>query len=213
MVALLLAAAHPSALIAQKEGEAKGTTWTVALKEGTSDVHQIEPKEGEQVQVILTGNGKSDVDLYLFDPDGKELAKDVTPGPDGFVTFKVAKNGKHKVELRNLGPGACTSTVLVDKVGGLPATWTVQMPARRRYTRAVSLKEGQKAVAMLAGRNTKCDVDLFVIHQNKLVGEDTTVGPNGKVEFTAKSAGVYLVAIRNVSNEADVSTVEVRAAD
>jgi Bacterial pre-peptidase C-terminal domain len=195
----------------QDKGEDKDKTWTVKLAEGARDVHTIEPKKDELVQVILTGTTKSDVDLYVFDPDGKEVAKDDSIGPDGFVAFKATKPGKYKVEVRNLGPGANTSTVLVDTVPAPPATWTVEMPAKKKYTRAVLLKQGQQVVATLTGKNAKSDVDLFVLFGNKSVGEDTSVGPNGKVEFTAKEAGVYRIVIHNISRQADVSTVEVRS--
>lgn len=196
---------------AQDKGEDRDKTWTVKLAEGARDVHNIEPKKDELVQVILSGTTKSDVDLYVFDPDGKEVGKDDSIGPDGFVTFKASKPGKYKVELRNVGLGANTSTVLVDTVPAPPTTWTVEMPAKKRYTRAVLLKQGQQVVAILTGKNAKSDVDLFVLFGNKAVGEDTSVGPNGKVEFTAKEAGVYRIVIHNISRQADVSTVEVRS--
>jgi hypothetical protein len=211
IVAVLLAAVPLASIARQDKGEDKRKTWTVKLAEGSRDLRDIDPKEGEHVQVILTGITKSDVDLYVFDPDGKEVAKDASPGPDGFVTFPATKQGKYKVELRNLGPGANTSTVLVDTVPAPPTSWTVEMPAKKRYTRAVLLKKGQNVVATLTGKNANSDVDLFVIFDNKLVGRDESKGPNGKVEFTAAQDGVHLVTIRNVSGEADVSTVEVRA--
>ncbi len=211
IVALLLAAIPWAGLARQDRGEDKRKTWTVKLPEGARDARTIEPKEGDFVQVILSGSAKTDVDLYVYDPDGKETARDKSPGPDGFVTFQAAKRGKYKVEVHNnVGLGAGTATVLVDTVPAPPTSWTVEMPAKKRYTRAVLLKQGQNAVATLTGKNAKSDVDLFVIYDNKLVGRDDSKGPNGKVAFSAKQDGVYLVTIRNVGDQADVSTVEVR---
>jgi hypothetical protein len=183
----------------------------VKLAEGAHDARTIESKSGDHVQIIMTGTMKSDVDLFVFDPDGKEVAKDASPGADGFVAYKAEKPGKYKVELRNLGPGANTSTVLVDTVPVPPTSWTIEMPAKKRYTRAVLLTKGQKVVAKLTGKNAKSDVDLFVVYENKLVAKDDSVGPNGRVEFTAAASGMYRVVIRNVSATGDVSTVEVRA--
>jgi hypothetical protein len=212
IVAVLLAAVPLSGNARQDKGEDKLKTWTVKLAEGARDARTIEPKQGEYVQIILSGTAKSDVDLYVYDPDGKEIARDNTPGPDGFVTFQVNRQGKYKVEVHNnVGLGASTSTVLVDTIPVPPTSWTVEMPAKKRYTRAVLLKPGQKVNVTLTGKNVKSDIDLFVILNNKLVGSDTSVGPNGKVEFTARETGVYYVTIRNVSSQADVSTVEVRA--
>jgi hypothetical protein len=210
LVHLGFAGSDPSA--AQDKGEDRDKTWTVKLAEGARDVHNIEPKKDELIQVILSGTGKSDVDLYIFDPDGKEVVRDDSIGPDGFVTFKATKPGKYKVEVRNLGPGASTSTLLIDSVSAPPTTWTVEMPAKKKYTRAVLLQQGQRIVVTLTGKNAKSDVDLFVIYGNKSVGEDTSVGPNGKIEFTAKETGVYRIAIHNISRQADVSTVDVRSA-
>jgi hypothetical protein len=213
VVALLFTAVHVAAGATQDKGEDKAKTWTVKLAEGARDVRNIEPKNGEQVQIILTGTpSKSDVDLYVFDPDGKEVGRDASIGPDGFVNFQASKPGKYKVELRNVGTGANTSTVLVDTVAAPPATWTVEMAAKKRYTRAVLLTKGQKVVAKLTGKNPKSDVDLFVFYGVRTVGQDISIGPNGMVEFTAEEAGVYRFTIRHASGEADVSTVEVRVA-
>jgi hypothetical protein len=86
------------------------------------------------------------------------------------------------------------------------------MPGKKRYSRAVLLKKGQKVVAKLTGKNKDSDVDLFVFYGKKTVGKDTSPGPNGKVEFIAEDSGVYTITIHNDSKVADVSTVEVRAA-
>ena len=39
------------------------------------------------LEASLKRLGRSDVDVFVFDPDGKEVAKDESVGPDGFVTF------------------------------------------------------------------------------------------------------------------------------
>jgi hypothetical protein len=201
----------PIPCILSHAGQDKGAkTWTVKLNEGAKDVRDIELKSGEHVQVILTGLKKGDVDLYVYDPQGTLVAKDVTIGPDGFVVFKTEKSGKYKIEVRNLGTGDNTSTILVDTVPSPPVVWAVEMPAWRRYTRAVSLTKGTKVVVTLTGKNKKSDVDLFVIHGHTVVAKDDSVGPDGKVEFAVPESGVYQIAIRNVSREPDVSNVEVR---
>jgi hypothetical protein len=210
---ILLAAVVLTTDISQDKSEDKEKTWTVKLAEGARDVHPMELTLGEQIQIILTGSPyQSDVDLFIIDPEGKEVARDTSSGPDGFATFKVTKRGKYRAELRNTGRGASTATVFWDTVKEAPTSWTVEMPGKRRYSRAVLLQKGQKAVVTLTGKNPKGDVDLFVFYGRMTVGTDTSPGPNGKVEFTAEATGVYTITLHNDSRQTDVSTVEVRSA-
>ena len=58
-------------------------------------------------EVVATTDGEktTDVHLFIYDADKKEVGKDVSPGPKCEVKFTPAKDGKFKLLVSNLGPG------------------------------------------------------------------------------------------------------------
>jgi hypothetical protein len=68
---------------------------------------------GKTYKLTVKSTGKPDVNLFVYDADKKEVAKDDSPGPDCEIDFKPAKAGKYTLEIRNLGPGNTTSTLSV----------------------------------------------------------------------------------------------------
>jgi hypothetical protein len=56
---------------------------------------------------------ETDINLFVYDADGKEVAKDDSPGPSCDITFTPTKAGKYILEIVNKGPGANTSTLKV----------------------------------------------------------------------------------------------------
>jgi hypothetical protein len=66
---------------------------------------------GKKVSISVSSEKKSDINLFVYDAAKKEVAKDDSPGPDCQLTFTPKEAGKFMVVVRNLGPGANTSTV------------------------------------------------------------------------------------------------------
>jgi hypothetical protein len=61
---------------------------------------------GKEVTVTTDGEKETDVHLFIHGGDKKEVGKDTSPGPDCELKFTPAKDGKYKLLVRNLGPGA-----------------------------------------------------------------------------------------------------------
>ena len=61
---------------------------------------------GKEVTVTTNGEKETDVHLFIYAKDKKEVGKDTSPGPKCEVKFTPAKDGKFKLLVRNLGPGA-----------------------------------------------------------------------------------------------------------
>ena len=68
---------------------------------------------GKQVTATTKGDQQTDVHLFVYDPDQKEVGKDTSPGPKCEVKFTPANEGKYKLLVRNLGPGANKVTLEV----------------------------------------------------------------------------------------------------
>jgi hypothetical protein len=83
----------------------------LALKEKGEASFTLSVPAGKEVTVTVASEKKSDVNLFVYDAAKKEIAKDVSPGPDCKITFTPKEAGKITVLVRNLGPGENSSTV------------------------------------------------------------------------------------------------------
>jgi hypothetical protein len=69
---------------------------------------------GKKFSVTVRGEKKTDINLYVLDSAGKEVAKDDSPGPNCDLTVSSAKDEKYTLEIRNLGPGANRAVLKVE---------------------------------------------------------------------------------------------------
>ena len=96
------------------EGKAedfKGKTYDVKEKGKVAIVLAF--PSGKEALITIKSESKSDVNLYVLDDAGKEVAKDDSPGPDCEIKFKPKVSGKYTLEIRNLGPGDNKSALKV----------------------------------------------------------------------------------------------------
>ena len=65
---------------------------------------------------LLTVRSKkeSDIHLFVYDSEGKVVAKDASPGPSCDIKFTPKGAGKYTLEIRNKGPVANRSTLKVE---------------------------------------------------------------------------------------------------
>jgi hypothetical protein len=68
---------------------------------------------GKEVTVTTKGEKETDVHLFIYGEDKKEVGKDTSPGPKCEVKFTPKADGKFKLLVRNLGPGANAVTLEV----------------------------------------------------------------------------------------------------
>ncbi len=61
---------------------------------------------GKEITATTKGEKETDVHLFIYAEDKTEVGKDTSPGPKCEVKFTPAKDGKFKLLVRNLGPGA-----------------------------------------------------------------------------------------------------------
>ena len=61
---------------------------------------------GKEVTATTNGEKETDVHLFIYSEDKKEVGKDTSPGPKCTVKFTPSTPGKFKFVVRNQGPGA-----------------------------------------------------------------------------------------------------------
>lgn len=60
-------------------------------------------RTGEWTQVVVSGDGTTDLDLYVYDGWGNLIASDTDGSDDCLVDLTVFQGGYFRVEVRNLG--------------------------------------------------------------------------------------------------------------
>lgn len=96
---------------AGKAAEFKGKTFD--LKEDGKVAFKLEFPADKKVSITVKGEKQSDIHLFVYDADKKQVAKDDSPGPDCLVTFTPKEAGKLTVVVHNKGPGANRAAVKV----------------------------------------------------------------------------------------------------
>jgi len=94
-----------------KAADFKGKTFE--LKEGAKAGITLEFPAGKKATCTIKSDKKSDVNLYVFGPNKKVVAKDTSEGPDCDLNFTPKKAGKFTLVVVNLGKGANKSTLKV----------------------------------------------------------------------------------------------------
>jgi hypothetical protein len=66
---------------------------------------------GREVRLTIKSKKKTDVNLFVYNAAGKEVAKDDSEGPSCDLKYTSKKGGKYTIEVVNLGPGGNSSTL------------------------------------------------------------------------------------------------------
>ena len=94
--------------------EGKGADFkgkTVEMKDKGAFAILLELPAGREVTATTKGTKETDVHLFVYDADKKEVGKDTSPGPKCEVKFTPKKAGKFKLLVRNSGG---TNTVTLE---------------------------------------------------------------------------------------------------
>jgi hypothetical protein len=84
-----------------KAAEFKGKTIEMKAKDEAAILLSVEA--GKEYEATTKGDKDTDVNLFVYDQDGKEVGKDTSPGPKCSVKFTPKKEGKFKLLLTNTG--------------------------------------------------------------------------------------------------------------
>ncbi len=82
-------------------GGAKSTTEKVLA--GDTDVYNIRFYGGETACVVVSGDGDTDLDLYVYDNNGNLIDKDIDYTDDCVVTWTPRWTGNFVIKIKNRG--------------------------------------------------------------------------------------------------------------
>jgi hypothetical protein len=68
-----------------------------------TDVFHVTFRGGETAIVGVSGDGDTDLDLYIYDEDGHLVASDTDLSDDCLATWTPVWTGVFRIEVRNLG--------------------------------------------------------------------------------------------------------------
>ena len=94
-----------------KATEFKGKAFDMKAKDQVAII--LSCPAGKEVTATTKGEKETDVHLFVYDANKKEVAKDISPGPKCEVKFTPKKSGKYQLRVENLGPGANKVTLEV----------------------------------------------------------------------------------------------------
>jgi hypothetical protein len=70
---------------------------------GLTDVYTMRFQGGEDATIILSGDGDTDLDLYVYDENDNLIGYDDDGTDDCVVSFTPRWTGNFKIKVKNLG--------------------------------------------------------------------------------------------------------------
>jgi hypothetical protein len=83
--------------------EFDGPTSGLRVPAKGSDTHSFAFRRGLRVTITVRGDGDTDVDLFVYDENGRLVAKDDDLTDVCVVAFTPEETGRFRVEVKNLG--------------------------------------------------------------------------------------------------------------
>jgi len=73
------------------------------VRAGYTDTWNIKFRGGEQAYVLVSGDGDTDLDLYVYDENGNLIDSDTDRSDDCVASFTPRWTGYFKIKIKNLG--------------------------------------------------------------------------------------------------------------
>ena len=68
-----------------------------------SNTHRMRVRPGQYVCVQIDGDDDTDLDLFVYDPAGREVGRDISLDDDEEVCFTARRGGTYTIRVTNLG--------------------------------------------------------------------------------------------------------------
>ena len=79
---------------------------SAAVAPAASEEHTVEFRGAEPAIVHVSGDGDSDLDLFVYDEAGQLVASATGPGDQCVVHWRPERQARFRIEVRNVGPAA-----------------------------------------------------------------------------------------------------------
>ena len=76
---------------------------TDVVKANTTDTYRLYFTKGVEAEILVIGDGDTDLDLYVYDENGNLIEYDIDFGDDCYVSWTPKWSGYFKVKIKNLG--------------------------------------------------------------------------------------------------------------
>jgi hypothetical protein len=190
-------------------------------KENLNDHRKVWLNAGSTVTVRVLTDKPGDVDLYIDDPTGKQIAQDTSTSKDCLVTFQPAQAGFYTLVLDNLGNAAnscqVTYTSAAIGVGGVnTGNGTYRIPFLAHNPEGKESLNDHHKVYFTAGTSVTVkviadkagDVDLYIDDPSgKQITQDTSTNKDATVTFRPAQSGYYNLVVDNLGSTANSCTV------
>ncbi|MBX9682071.1 MAG: DUF4339 domain-containing protein [Gemmataceae bacterium] len=103
---------------AVQPGAVEVLNFSANLAERQTESRSVQLKAGHSYEGRLRGDGPSDVDIFIRNPNNQEIASDDTIGPNGYVRFFAPMDGQYTVIVVNVGPGRNRANVVISQLAG-----------------------------------------------------------------------------------------------
>lgn len=77
--------------------------WTETVKANTTDVYRIRFAAGQTAAVFVSGDGDTDLDLYIYDENGNLITKDDDYTDDCYCSWTPRWTGTFVIKIKNRG--------------------------------------------------------------------------------------------------------------
>ena len=99
--ALVFALVFPTLALAGAEGGPKLSDTHVYAQD--SDVYTVTFRAGEPAQVAVSGDGDTDLDVFVYDENGNLVASDLSTSDQAAVSWTPRWTGEFRIEIKNRG--------------------------------------------------------------------------------------------------------------
>ena len=100
---ILVAAVLSMGISANSENRNGFDSHTDVVKAHDTDTYRIYCHSGEEAEVLVIGDGDTDLDVYVYDENGNLIEKDIRPGDDCYVNWTPKWSGYFKIKIKNWG--------------------------------------------------------------------------------------------------------------
>lgn len=141
---------------------------------------------------VIPENLEIDFDLYIFDPQGKEIAKDASSEPDAYCTFTSFLDGIYQLKVESPDE-SCNFAINVEPVSILfSRLYYHRLPSNTAWSVAVIPSEP--------------DVDFNLYIESPLgeqLTQDSSPNSNAYCTFTTTAEGVYSFRVESLKGVSD----------
>ena len=189
------------------------------------NVYEYDFRAGEEVGIVVDGDGNTDLDLFVIDACGNVLALDIDITDYCVATLSPRRNGAFYVAVENLGSVDNEFEMTVDRAPspGGPAHYTLLDAQSDRLpiehvdrvfpydmdVYQVTFEAGRAVSVTVDGRGTT-DLDLYVVDKaGKMAARDIRESGTCSALFAPEQTGTFFLGVDNLGNDFNQYTLRI----